>query len=166
MTSEADFTEPEWEQLTDLPRLAAFGAMAADDGDPVLSTRELWAGMMELAQAAQTRYPDSPLIREVAQAVAQDEEGASVSRFGWHPGAMPLGHAVVEQALTTASDARRVLAERVPAEEAAEYVAWVLGIARAATEAARSGLLGVVGEQVSDREAAFVRDLAAALGAS
>jgi hypothetical protein len=166
MTREVEFTEAEWEMLTDLPRLAAFGAMAADDGGPVMSTRELWAGMMELAQAAQSRYPNRSLIREVAHAVARGEEGAGVSRLGWKPGAEPLGDAVVEQALATAAEARQVLAERVPAEEAAEYVAWVLGIARAATEAARTGLFGVGGEQVSDREAAFVRDLAAALGAS
>jgi hypothetical protein len=166
MTREVEFTEAEWELLADLPRLAAFGAMAADNGDAVKSTRELWAGMKELAQAARIRYPHNPLIREIAQAVAQDDEGAEVSRFGWKPGAMPLGHAVVEQALATATEVRPVLAKRVPADEAAEYKAWVLGIARAATEAARTGFFGVVGEQVSDREAAFVRDLAAALEAS
>lgn len=164
MTREAGYTEAEWELLTDLPRLAAFGAMAADDGDAVKSTRELWAGMMELTQAAQGRYPDSSLIREVAQTVAQDEEGAGVSRSGWKPGAEPLSHAVVEQALATAAGVRHVLVERTSAEEAAAYTAWVLGIARAGIEAARTGFFGLGGERVTEREAAFVRDLAAALG--
>ena len=166
MTREAEFTEREWTLLTDLPRLAAFGAMAADAGDAVTSTRELWAGMTELAHAARTRYPSNALIQEIAQAATRDEDGAEVSRSGWRPGGEPLGAAMAEQALETARQARPVLAERATAEEAAEYAAWVLGIARAATEAARTGFFGVGGARVTAREAAFVRDLAAALGAS
>ena len=166
MTNKAEFTRDEWELQTHLPRLAAFRAMAADEGDAVMSTRELWAGMKELAQAAQGRYVNNPLIQEVALAESQEEDGADVSQFGWQPGAEPLGDAVVDQALATATRVRQVLAAGVPPEEAAEYAAWVLGIARAAIEAARTGLFGVGGERVTDREAAFVRDLAAALGAS
>jgi hypothetical protein len=166
MTSKADFTAAEWELLTDLPRLAAFGAMAADEGDAVSATRELWAGMMELTQAARNRYLNTPLIQEVAQAVAQDEEGADVSRFGWQPSAEPLGAAVVEQALATAAAVRQVLASGAPVEEAAAYTDWVLGIARASAEATRTGLFGVGGKRVTDREAAFMCDLAAAMGTS
>ena len=33
MTSRADFTDDEWRVLTELPHLAAFGAMVAQDGD-------------------------------------------------------------------------------------------------------------------------------------
>ncbi len=51
MTTRSDYTDAEWEFLTDLPRMAAFVAVAADQGGPVTSTRELWASMMELAQA-------------------------------------------------------------------------------------------------------------------
>jgi hypothetical protein len=166
MTRQADFTSNEWELLTALPRLAAFGAMAADEGDAVSATRELWAGMTELTRAAQNRYLNAPLIQEVAQAVAQDEEGADVSRFGWQPSAEPLGAAVVEQALATAAAVRQVLASGASAEEATAYTDWVLGIARASTEATRTGLFGVGGKRVTDREAAFVHDLAAALGTS
>ena len=166
MTREADYTETEWELLTDLPRLAAFAAMAADEGDAVTSTRELWAGMMELARAARNRYSATALIQEIAQAVAQDDEGAEVFRSGWKPGGEPLGAAVIEQALNTAGRVRPILSERATAEEAAAYAAWVLGIARAGIEAARTGLFGLGGERVTEREAAFVRDLAAALGAS
>ena len=166
MTSQTDFTEAEWELLTDLPRLAAFGAMAADDGDAVSSTRELWAGMMELAQGARSRYPGNALIRAVAKSETEDDEGAEISRAGWRPGAEPLGEAVIEEALETAARVRPVLAERVAEQEAAEYAAWVLGIARAATEAARTGLFGLGGERVPDREATFVRELQTALGVS
>jgi hypothetical protein len=166
MTREAELTESEWALLSDLPRLAAFGAMAADEGDAITATRELWAGMMELAQAAHSRYTGNALIQEIAQASAQDDDGADVSRSGWKPGSAPLGEAVIAQALETARAARPVLAERVSTEEAAEYAAWVLGIARAATEAARTGLFGLGGEQVTAREAAFLRDLQAALEGS
>jgi hypothetical protein len=164
MTRQADFTEAEWALLTDLPRLAAFGAMAADDGDAISSTRELWAGMRELAQTPGTSYPHNALLQDIAQAAAHDEDGADVSRAGWRPGADPLGKAVVEEALETARQVRPILAARVSSQEAAEYAEWVLGIAQAAAEAARSGLFGVGGAQVTAREAGFVRDLATALG--
>lgn len=166
MTSEADFTEAEWELLSDLPRLAVFGAMAADEGDAITSTRELWAGMAELAQGARTRYPSNTLIQAVLHAETEDDEGADVARAGWRPGVEPLGEAVIEEALETAARVRAVLAQRATEQEAAEYTAWVLGIARAATEAARTGLFGVGGDRVTDREATFVRDLQTALGVS
>lgn len=164
MTSQADFTEAEWTLLSDLPRLAAFGAMAADEGDAITSTRELWAGMAELAQAARTRYPDNALIQAIVQAESRDNEGADVSRSGWRPGE-PLGAAVIEQALETAGKVGPILGTRATTQEAVEYRAWVLGIARAAAEAARTGLFGIGGERITDREATFVRDLQTALGA-
>ena len=52
MTTRNDYTDSEWELLTGLPRLAALGATAAEEGGPVASTRELWTSMMELAQSA------------------------------------------------------------------------------------------------------------------
>ena len=163
MTTRADYTESEWELLADLPRLAAFGAMAAEEGGPVASTRELWASMMELAQAARTRYPNNTLIQEVMQGFSQaaDDE---MSIVGWKPNSgEPLGHAIVAQTLEVATRVREVLTSQATPEEADEYTEWVLGIARAGCGAVRGGLLGLVGAQMTAAEDQFVKELTAAL---
>jgi hypothetical protein len=166
MTTRTDYTDSEWELLTDMPRLAAFGAMAVEEGGPVASTRELWSGMMELAQAARTRYANNSLIREVMRGFSQrgDEE---ISIMGWKPASgEPLGNAIVAQTLETAPRVRKVLARQATPEEAAEYTEWVLDIARAGGGAMRSGLFGLLGAQMTVAEEQYVKDLATALGAT
>ena len=166
MTTRTDFTDSEWELLTDVPRLAAFGAMAAQEGGPFTSTRELWTSMMELAQAARTRYANIPLIQEVMQDFSRPEDDDEMSIMGWKPeSGVPLGSAIVAQTLEKAARVRDVLASQATPEEAAAYTEWVLGIARAGCGAVRSGLLGLVGAQMTAAEEQYVTDLAAALGA-
>lgn len=167
MTTRTDYTDSEWELLTDLPRLAAFGAMAAEAGGPVTSTRELWASMMELAQAARTRYPSNTLIQDVMRGFSQPTDDGEMPIKGWQPNSgEPLGNAFVAQTLETAPRVRKVLASQSTPEEAAEYIEWVIGVARAGCAAVRSGLLGLVGAPTTATEDQYVRDLAAALGAA
>ena len=166
MTTRADYTDSEWEILTDMPRMAAFGAMAAEGGGPVASTRELWASMMELTQAARTRYPDNTLIQDVMRSVSQTADD-EMSIVGWKPDSgQPLGNAIIAQTLAMAPRAHEVLVSQATPEEAAEYTEWVLGIARAGCGAVRSGPFGLVGAQMTAAEDQYVEDLAAALGAA
>jgi hypothetical protein len=162
MTTRNNYTDSEWELLTDMPRLAAFGAMAAEEGGPVASTRELWSSMMELAQSARTRYTNNSLIQEVMRSFSQRDDEMSI--MGWKPNSGdPLGNAIVAQTLETAPRVREVLASQATPEEAAEYTAWVLGIARAGCGAVRSGLFGLVGAQMTAAEEQYVKGLATAL---
>jgi hypothetical protein len=46
------------------------------------------------------------------------------------------------------------------------YASWVIGIARAGVEAAKTGRSGTEGARVTEREAEFVRELARELGAT
>ncbi len=166
MTARTDYTDAEWELLTDMPRLAALGATAAEEGGPVASTRELWTSMMELAQAARTRYANNSLIQEVMRGFSQRAD-VETSIMGWQPDSgEPLGNAIVAQALETASRVREVLVSQATPEEAAEYTQWVLGIARAGCGAVRSGLFGLVGAQMTAAEEQYVEDLVTALGAT
>jgi hypothetical protein len=166
MSTRTDYTDSEWELLTQMPRLAAFGAMAAEEGGPVASTRELWASMMELAQAARTRYSNNALIQEVMRGFSQPAGNEEMSIMGWKPeSGEPLGNAIVAQTLETAPRVREVLTSQATPEEAAEYTAWVLGIARAACGAVRSGLFGLVGAEMTTAEDQFLKDLATALRA-
>jgi hypothetical protein len=167
MSTRTDYTDSEWELLTAMPRLAAFGAMAAEEGGPVASTRELWASMMELAQSARTRYTDNTLIQEVMRDFSHPADDDEMSIMGWTPDSgEPLGNAIVAQTLETAPRVREVLASQATPEEAAEYTKWVLGIARAGCRAMRSGLFGLAGAEMTIAEEQYVRDLAAALGAT
>ncbi len=166
MTTRKDYTDSEWELLTALPRLAAFGAMAVEEGGPVGSTRELWSGMMELAQAARTQYADNTLIQEVMRGYTQrgDDE---ISVMWWKPDSgKQLGNAIVAQTLETAPRVRTVLASQATPEETAEYTDWVLAIARAGGGAMRSGLFGLLGAPMTVAEEQYVKDLATALGAT
>lgn len=165
MTTRTDYTDAEWELLTDLPRIAAFGATAAEAGGPVTSTRELWAGMMELAQAARTRFPDNTLIQDVMRSVARPQDDDELPMKGWKPNSSEkLGGAIVEQTLATARRVREILADQSTPEEAAEYTEWVLGIARASCRAVRTGLFGLSGESMTAAEDQYITDLSAALG--
>ena len=166
MTIRTDYTDAEWDLLTDLPRMAAFGAMAAEDGGPVTSTRELWASMMELAQAARSRYPDNALIQEVTRAITQPEDDDEMPMTGWKPNSgAELGEAMVAKTLQTAPRVREIVASQATPEEGAEYTAWVLGIARAGCQAARGGLFGLSGNPMTAAEDQYIKDLTAALGA-
>jgi hypothetical protein len=165
MTTRNDYTDSEWALLTAMPRLAAFGAMAVEEGGPVASTRELWSGMMELAQAARTRYANNSLIQEVMRGFSQRDDEISI--MGWKPGSgEPLGNAIVAQTLETAPRVREVLARQATPEEASEYTEWILDIARAGCGAMRSELFGLVGAQMTVAEEQYVKDLATALGAA
>jgi hypothetical protein len=166
MTTRTDYTEDEWKTLLDLPRLAAFGAMAAEEGGPLTSTRELFAAIHTMADSARTAYPDNTLIHEIVTEITQGGDDALGTRVAWEPGDENLGAAMLDQALATAARARNILAARATAQEASEYAAWVLSIARAGCGAAGSGFLGLVGDRVTPSEARFVADLAAALGAA
>src|SRR5688572_22975306 len=127
MTTRTDYTDSEWELLTNMPRLAAFGAMAAEEGGPVTATRELWASMMELAQAARTKYPDNTLIQEIMRVFSQPADDVEMSIMGWKPDSgEPLGNAIVAQTLETAPRVREVLVSQAAPAEAAEYTDWVL----------------------------------------
>ena len=166
MSTRNDYTDSEWELLTDMPRLAAFGAMAVEEGGPVASTRELWTSMMELVRSARTQYANNTLIQGVMRGFSQ-RANDETSIMGWQPGSgEPLGNAIVAQALETASRVREVLASQATPEEAAEYTQWVLGIARAGCGAVRSGLFGLVGAPMTVAEKQYVKDLTAALGAT
>lgn len=147
-----------------MPTLAAFGAMAAESSGPVAATRELWAGMQELVQAAKTDYPDNALIQDVTWTITRREDGGEMSVKDWHAnGPETLDEAIVEQALRTAGQVNVALQQASPGE-AAQYRAWITGIAEAGVRAAATGFLGLGGDPVSTEECQFLKDLGAALG--
>ena len=164
MTTRAEFTGEEWEHLTDLPKLAALGAMAAEQGGPVTSTRELWAGMAEMAQESQNAYRDNELIQDVMAAIAAGDDSTGLEMTAAEARSDAVAFEAVRQSLETAREVNATLSALATPEEAAQYRAWIVAIARAGSAAARSGLFGLSGEAVTAAEERYVSDLAAALG--
>lgn len=166
MTTRTDYSDDEWRLLASMPQLAALGSMAAEESGPVTSTRELWAGTSELFEAAKDGYPDNALIQAITASIARNDDGVELSpdiRDATGPEALHM--AVVQKALQTAPEVRRILDERATSGEAAGYREWVMGIARAGVEAAKTGFLGMSGARVTQRESLFLNELSTALGA-
>ncbi|MFN8592251.1 MAG: hypothetical protein U0031_12400 [Thermomicrobiales bacterium] len=165
MTTRQDYTDSEWKTLRDLPQLAAFAAIAVGQGDPIASTRELFAAMQQLGMSAQQNYPDNQLIRAIIVGLTETNGAAAGADETWRADAGAWrGAALVEQSHDTAARAREILDERSTDLEGTEYAAWVVGIARAACEAAGSGFFGFGGSRVSGAEQQFLADLGEALG--
>ncbi|MCC7023114.1 MAG: hypothetical protein IT338_09810 [Thermomicrobiales bacterium] len=166
MTTRTDFSDDEWRLLTSMPQLAALGAMAAENDGPVSSTRELWASTNELFEAAKDGYPDNALVQAIAAAIGRHDDGAGLPAADFDAtGQEALHMAVVEKALQTAPEVDRILDDRAMPEEAAGYREWIMGIARAGVEAAKTGFLGLSGARVTQRESLFLNQLSTALGA-
>jgi hypothetical protein len=167
MTSRTDFTDDEWRILTELPRAAAFGAVVAQDGDPVSSGRELMAALTAMARSAQATYPQDSLIQDVLRKDADDESllesilEEQRDAFEARPGAH-----IIEQTLRDAGQAHDILRKRATPAEIEHYSSWVVSIAQAGVEAAKTGRFGTEGARVTGREAEFVRELARELGAT
>jgi hypothetical protein len=166
MTTRSDYSDDEWRLLATMPQLAALGAMAAEESGPVTSTRELWASTSELFEAAKDGYPDNTLIQAITASIARIDDGVELPpdiRDATGPEALHM--AVVEKALQTAPEVGRILDQRATPEEAAGYREWVMGIAQAGVEAAKTGFLGLSGARVTQRESLFLNELSTALGA-
>jgi hypothetical protein len=167
MTNREDFTDAEWKALIDLPVLAAFGAMVAqEDSGLAVSTHELWAAMQELALTARSDFPDNALIRATLRSITHNDDGSPRTIDDWRATSPEALHEeIVEKTLVTASEVQKALAKRATPEEAFQYKGWVTAIAEAGVNAAKTGFLGLEGAQVTPREALFINELAAALGA-
>lgn len=164
MTTRAEFTGEEWARLTDLPKLVALGAMAAEQSGAVTSTRELWGAIAEMMRAGQNAYGDNALIQDVLKAIAAGDDSTGLEMELAAAGGETVGAEAVRQSLVMAREVNAALSAQATPEDAAGYRAWIVAIARAGSEAARGGLFGLHGERVTPAEAQYVSDLAAALG--
>jgi hypothetical protein len=166
VTTRAEFTGEEWERLTDLPKLAALAAMAAEQSGAVTSTRELWGAIAEMARARQNAYRENELIQDVLAAITAGDDSTGLEMSLANTGSEAVISEAVRQSLELAREVDVALTTRATPEEAVQYRAWIVAIARAGSEAARGGLFGLRGEMVTPAEERYVTDLAAALGMS
>lgn len=159
-SDKTDYSEPEWELLTELPDLVVIAATSAEaDG----ARRTIDEGLEGGRAIEAGRRSDSPLVRAVAAELWTDEESTDEPQ----PAAVEFNNRAkgLADTLAKARQAAALLAAKAAPADAAAYKGWLDDIAERVCEAAKSGgFLGVGGEQVSDNERRFLTDLRAALG--
>lgn len=171
MTTKADFSPDEWESLIEAPMKIAYAIIASGTPGPIQLAQETFAVARATVEPTVNATPNA-LINAVAsdiKAATQDSEGRKAAREGLQEdikdvtNIAQLRAAGIEGARAVAT----LLATKAPADEAAGFKQWLLGIAQRVAEAAKEGsILGFGGTRVTDEEKATIGELASALGVS
>ena len=158
MTSEAAFTDEEWERVLRAPILAGMAITIADPGGPIEITRETVATL----RAATVPPSQQELLASAAldiQAAMQQKQNPA--RTFKPASAQTAGTEILDE--LRAVDA--IVAEKATPEEIDAFRAWLVATAQAAADAAKEGgFMGFGAEQVSEGERAMLDELRAALG--
>jgi hypothetical protein len=167
MSTQADFTEQQWQALVEAPKAAAMGVVVVDFG--LVDFAKEAAVMVRFAQQAQALYAHHPLIQAVVAEMTSPERTT-----GWHvpwrqlsdgllPGAESRPQRIAARLLAKVNEAVRVLDEHVDVDSAQAFKEFVYTYAERVAQASGEGWFGL-GEPVSAKEAAFLDELRAVLG--
>ena len=158
MTTKSDFTEDEWSRIVRAPFVAGMAISLADPGGPVEATKE---GLAMLRSA--TNPPSrEQLLAEVALEIQAMTQHKQSPLGGYRPTAdgAPAG----EQVLAELRAVQAVVAAKAAPEEAEAFGRWLVAAAQAAADAAKEGgFMGFGAQQVSEREAAMLDQVRAAV---
>src|SRR4051794_24353028 len=114
MTSKADFTEAQWEQLGRAPLVAGMAISLADPGGPIEAIKESSAALRTLMEAARDSASG-----EFVQAVAQDVAAKAQRRENPMAGFKPRGGNALDEILTELRAVNALLLEKATPEEVA-----------------------------------------------
>ncbi len=158
MTTKADFTEDEWTRLVRAPFVAGMAISLADPGGPIEATKETMAAL----RSAQSPPSREQLLAEVAldiQAMVQQKQSPLA---GYRPTADKGTPG--EQVLEELRAVQGLVAAKATPEETTAFGQWLVTAAQAAADAAKEGgFLGFGATQVSEREAAMLEQVRAAV---
>lgn len=155
MSNVKDFSAEEWKNISAAPFMAGLVATMSDLSGPVGITKEAVAvGRLVTESAAKS---SSELIR----ALAESFKGGARPEMPDVPKDRDMARSSLVNMCGLAVAA---VAAKSP-QEAQEFRAWLMSIARGAAEAAKEGgFLGFGGTQVSEKELSALSQLSAALG--
>jgi hypothetical protein len=158
LTTKSDFTEDEWSRIVRAPFVAGMAISLADPGGPIEATKETLATL----RSATNPPSREQLLAEVAleiQAMAQQKQSPL---GGYRPTAD--GASWGEQVLTELRDVQAAVAAKATPEESEAFGRWLVAAAQAAADAAKEGgFMGFGAQQVSEREAAMLDQVRAAV---
>ena len=161
MATKADFTADEWSQIQRAPFRAGLAVVAASPSGPFGVVKELFAVGKMLGEV-KAQGSSNELIKAL---VADIEAGAKdLSAPAELKGKTP--DQVRSYGIESVRQVAALIEKKTKPEEAQGFKQWLVAVAQKVAEAAKEGgFLGFGGTQVSEQEAAAVKELSTALGA-
>jgi hypothetical protein len=160
MATKADFTADEWKQIQRAPFMAGLAVVAASPSGPFGVVKEMFAVGKMLAEV-KTQGSSNDLVKAL---VADLETGArDQSAPAELQGKTP--DQVRSFAVESCRQAAALIEKKAKPDEAQGFKQWLVSAAQKVGEAAKEGgFLGFGGTQVSEQEAATIKELSTALG--
>jgi hypothetical protein len=159
MATKADFTADEWKQIQRAPFMAGLAVVAASPSGPFRVIKEIFAVGKMLAEV-KTQGSSNDLLKALVADLETGarEQSAPAELHGKTP----------DQVRSYAIESLReitALIEKKAKPEAQGFNQWLVSVAQKVSEAAKEGgFLGFGGTQVSEQEAATIKELSTALG--
>jgi hypothetical protein len=160
MATKADFTADEWNQIQRAPFMAGLAVVAASPSGPFGVVKELFAVGKMLGEV-KAQGSSNELIKAL---VADIETGArELSAPAELKGKTP--DQVKSYAIESVRQVAALIEKKAKPDETQGFKQWLVAVAQKVAEAAKEGgFLGFGGTQVSEQEAATIKELSAALG--
>jgi hypothetical protein len=160
MATKADFTADEWKQIQRAPFMAGLAVVAASPSGPFGVVKEMFAVGKMLAEV-KTQGSSNDLVKGL---VADLETGAREQNAPAElQGKTP--DQVRSFAIESCRQAAALIEKKAKPDEAQGFKQWLVSAAQKVGEAAKEGgFLGFGGTQVSEQEAATIKELSTALG--
>jgi hypothetical protein len=159
MAAKADFTADEWNQIRRAPFMAGLAVVAASPSGPFGVVKEMFAVGKILAEV-KTQGASSELVKALVSDLETGarEQSAPPELQGKAPDQV-RSYAIESLRQVTA------LIEKKAKPEAQGFNQWLVSVAQKVAEAAKEGgFLGFGGTQVSEQEAATIKELSTTLG--
>jgi hypothetical protein len=159
MATKADFTADEWNQIRRAPFMAGLAVVAASPSGPFGVVKEMFAVGKILAEV-KTQGASSELVKALVSDLETGarEQSAPPELQGKAPDQV-RSYAIESLRQVTA------LIEKKAKPEAQGFNQWLVSVAQKVAEAAKEGgFLGFGGTQVSEQEAATIKELSTTLG--
>jgi hypothetical protein len=154
------YTPEELSTIAEAPMMIGMAVAMVDMG--IVSTAIEAAAMSKEVAGAAAKYPSNSIIQSVFSDAAIKSGAIKMEKPDIKPEDVQSG-AVVDKAITAVNEAVAVVSGQATPEEITEYKQFVYSCADAVANAAGSGLFGSGSPKVSDKEAAALTRIKAAL---
>ena len=131
MTDKSAFTESEWHALTDAPLLVTAAIFAVGEHGPISMMKEASASARSISKPGERGVANELIGQIVAEANTKESRADMKEHRG------PTPQAAVESVLRDLKPAAAAL-KKLPADEAAQVAAWLVAIAEAVAQSAKT----------------------------
>jgi hypothetical protein len=155
------YTPEEMNTIASAPMLVGMAIASVDMG--IISTAIEAAAMSKEITGAAQKYPSNSIIQSVFADEVLRSGAVKMQKPDVKPEEVQSG-AIVDKAIAAVDAAVAVVSSKATPEEIQEYKQFIYACAEAVANAAGSGLFGTGSPKVSDKEAAALTKVKAALG--